>query len=347
MVAADIRFAPEEELFRRYASDRDPQVRAELVHRYLGFARAMALRYEGRGEAVDDLVQVASLGLIGAIERFEPDKGKPFLAFAAPTVLGELRRHFRDRVLPLRLPRALQERTAELDQATSSLTRELGRPPTADELADQLGLEQEDILEALQAASARRIRSLDAPAAAWSDSEPEPLGERLGEADPGYEHVENWNTVVQLLPELSDRERAALRLRLVDDLTQTEIGNRLGCSQMHVSRMLRRSLDRLRQAYEDGIESGFVRREAGRSGLGGVPRIASASNRKEREMSDIIDKATGKAKQAVGDVTGDDELRREGLEEERKGEKKEELADAEEKADEKAEEVAEAERRTA
>ncbi len=251
MVAPDIHFASDEELLRRYAMQRDPEARTEILRRYMGFARAMALRYEGRGESTEDLIQVASLGLVHAVERFDPERGRPFLAFASPTVLGELRRHFRDRALPLRLPRSLQERTHDVDETITALTRELGRPPTADEIAGHLGLEREDVLDALEASSSRRVRSLDAPAAPGPDGEREVLVERLGSEDPAYEHVENWSTVVQLLPELSEIERRALRLRLAEDLTQSQIGERLGCSQMQVSRMLRRSLDRLREAYED------------------------------------------------------------------------------------------------
>jgi RNA polymerase sigma-B factor len=254
MVAADIRLATDEELLRRYATSRDPELRSELLDRYMGFARAMALRYEGRGEATADLVQVASLGLINAVDRFDPDRGRPFLAFASPTVLGELRRHFRDRVGTLRLPRSLQERTSQVDEATTRLGEELGRAPTADEIATELDVEREDVLDALEAASSRRVRSLDGPGGVFPDGERETLGERLGQEDAGFEHVEDWGTVLQLLPELSDLERRALSLRLVDDLTQSEIGKRLGCSQMQVSRILRRSLERLRVAYEEEME---------------------------------------------------------------------------------------------
>jgi RNA polymerase sigma-B factor len=254
MVAPDIHLATEEELLRRYAQTKDPRLRSEILERYIGFARAMAHRYEGRGEPTADLVQVASLGLINAIDRFDPERGRPFLAFATPTVLGELRRHFRDKVWTLRLPRSLQERTIQVDEAATKLGEELGRAPTADEIASALGVEREDVLDALQAASSRRVRSLDAPSGVFLEGEQETLGERLGQVDAGFEHVEDWGTVLQLLPELSDFERTALSLRLVDDLTQSEIGKRLGCSQMQVSRILRRSLERLRTAYEEELE---------------------------------------------------------------------------------------------
>ncbi len=216
----------------------------------------MAARYQGKGEANDDLFQVACVGLVNAVDRFDPEKGRPFVAFAAPTILGELRRHFRDRAKTIRLPRGLQERSMRIEASMEGLEAELGRPPSVGELARAVGLEDDEVLESIEAStSVRGIRSLDMPVNSGLD-DPESLGSRLGEVEPGYEQVEDWNTVTALLHVLSDEEREALRLRLVEELSQSEIGRRLGCSQMQVSRILRRALSRLRDEYAASAASG-------------------------------------------------------------------------------------------
>jgi RNA polymerase sigma-B factor len=262
------RFATEDALLRRFAATRDPAVRDELVERFQRFAVAMARRYEGRGEPLEDLIQVANLGLVAAINRFDPEKGTPFPSFAAPTMLGELRRHFRDRVMPLRPPRSLQERITKVEGSIEELTSQLARSPTVEEVAGALELADEDVLEAMEAGSRRRVKSLDAPVAAGDGVAP--IVETVGRVDPGYELVEDWQTVIELLPALSDDERAALRLRFVDGLTQSEIGKRLECSQMQVSRMLRRSLERLRAAYERSGPDVAGATRAAQDGVAGV-----------------------------------------------------------------------------
>ena len=238
--------ADDDELLHRYHDTRDPAVREELVGRYMQFARSMAFRYRGGSEPTDDLMQVASLGLVNAIDRFDPERGIPFLAFAAPTVLGELRRHFRDRVWNLRLPRGLQERVSKVDEAITKLTGEFERPPTVAEIADSLGIGEDEVLEAFTAANARRTASLDAPV---SSEEPDEgtLGAQVGDEELGYERVEAWVTLSEGIPSLSERERTVLRLRFVDDLTQSQIAERIGHSQMHVSRILRSALAQLRK----------------------------------------------------------------------------------------------------
>ncbi len=238
--------AGDEELLRRYHATRDPAVREELVERYMQFARSMAFRYRGGSEPTEDLIQVASLGLVNAIDRFDPERGIPFLAFAAPTVLGELRRHFRDRVWNLRLPRGLQERVSKVDEAITKLTGELERSPTLAEISKALGIAQDEVLEAFTAANARRTASLDAPVAADEPDEAT-LGAQVGDEEAGYERVEAWATIAEGIPSLSERERMVLRLRFVDDLTQSQIADRIGHSQMHVSRILRGALARLRK----------------------------------------------------------------------------------------------------
>ncbi len=241
--------ASDEQLLRRFHQTRDPTVREELVNRYMQFARGLALRYRSGNEPVDDLVQVASLGLVQAIERFDPDRGIPFLGFATPTVLGELRRHFRDRVWNLRLPRGLQERVSKMDEVVTKLTGALERPPTIQEIADEMGISSEEVLEGFAGASARRTGSLDSPI---SSAEPDQavLGDTLGTEDEGFERVEAWAAIADVLPALSERERVVLRLRFVEDLTQSKIAERIGHSQMHVSRILRGALARLREELD-------------------------------------------------------------------------------------------------
>jgi RNA polymerase sigma-B factor len=241
--------ASDGELLRKYHATRDPAIREELVRRYMPFARSMALRYRGGSEPTEDLIQVASLGLVNAIDRFDSERGIPFLAFAAPTVLGELRRHFRDRVWNLRLPRGLQERVSKVDEAMTKLTTELERSPTVAELAEALELSEDDVLEAFSAASARRTASLDAPVRS-AEGEDAHLGERIGSEEEGYERVETWATIAEGMPALSERERTVLRLRFVEDLTQSQIAEQIGHSQMHVSRILRGALATLREELE-------------------------------------------------------------------------------------------------
>jgi RNA polymerase sigma-B factor len=235
-----------EELLRRHA-DGDPHAQAELVRRFLPFARELALRYRSTGEPMDDLVQVASIGLLNAIDRFDAKRGTPFTSFAAPTILGELRRHFRDHCWAVRMPRGLKERGAALAQAESSLCSSLGRSPTVRETAGQLGWDTEEVLEAREAAASYRTVSLDAPTEHDHES-PIPLRDSLGADDPAYELVEGRAWLATLWRQLPAAERTAIHLRFFHGLTQEEIGQRIGYSQMHVSRLLRRALGRMRAA---------------------------------------------------------------------------------------------------
>jgi RNA polymerase sigma-B factor len=237
--------ASDDELLRRYGRLREPAVREELVRRYLPFARSMALRYRGGSEPTEDLIQVASLGLMNAIDRFDAERGIPFVAFAAPTVLGELRRHFRDRVWNLRLPRGLQERVTKVDETITKLTGELERSPTIREISDRMEVSEDEVLEAFAAGDARRTMSLDQPVGGGEPDETT-IGERIGADDSGFTIVEERATIERGLPVLSERERLVLKLRFVDDMTQSQIAERIGHSQMHVSRILRGALDRLR-----------------------------------------------------------------------------------------------------
>jgi RNA polymerase sigma-B factor len=232
-------------LLRHYAATRDPEVKEELVHRFLPLARSLALRYRGVPEPLDDLIQVASLGLVKALNGFDPERGTSFKAYAAPTILGELRRHFRDRVWELRLPRDLQERTMVVREAAVALADELGRTPTVPRIAQYLELSEEEVFEAVEADAARQTLSLDAPHG-HEDSDPTPMVEAVGGRDPGYGRVEDQLAADGVT--LTSRERTVLRLRFEDDLTQREIGKRLGISQMQVSRVMRGGLRRVLEA---------------------------------------------------------------------------------------------------
>jgi RNA polymerase sigma-B factor len=237
----------EAELLRRYAQTRDPALKQELVRRLLPLARSLALRYRGSPEPLDDLIQVASLGLVKALDGFDPDRGTTFPAYAAPTILGELRRHFRDHVWQLHLPRRLQERTMAVQEAASQLSDELGRSPTEGQIAQCLELSAEEVSEALQADEARRTVSLDVPA---NHEDPEsPMVESVGWPEGGYDAVET--RLAAEGADLDDQERRVLHLRFEKGLTQDQIGSLLGISQMQVSRIMRGALRKLLAAVQD------------------------------------------------------------------------------------------------
>jgi RNA polymerase sigma-B factor len=238
-------------LLSAYHRHADPAARDALVQRFLPLARQLARRYQRTGEPLDDLVQVASLGLHTAIDRFDPDRATAFSSFAVPTILGELKRYFRDKGWSVRVPRDLQELAVRVDRLGEELLRELGRAPTPVEIAERLGVTTEQVLEAREAAGAYRAVSLDKPRA--DDEEAgEAYAEVVGGEDPGFGLAEDAATVQRLMRVLTDREREVLRLRFVEDLTQSEIGARVGVSQMHVSRLIRQSITRLRTVAEAG-----------------------------------------------------------------------------------------------
>ena len=207
-------------------------------------ARSLARRYHRGEEPLEDLEQVAALGLLKAIRRFDPDRGSAFASFAVPTIVGELRRHFRDKGWAIRVPRDLQELALAVQRKVDVMTTEAGRPPTVEQLASSLGRDIEDVLEAREALRAMRPASLDRPSQAGDDEDESPLA-RIGDLDPGYERTDEAVTIGRLVRGLPDRERSILALRYGGDLTQSEIGERLGISQMHVSRLLRRTIEDL------------------------------------------------------------------------------------------------------
>jgi RNA polymerase sigma-B factor len=239
----------ERELWKRLKRDRDQHAREKLVEIYMPMARRMAGRYAGVVEPYDDLVQVASLGLLNAIDRYDLDRETPFVGFAKPTIMGELKRYFRDKVWTIRVPRAVHDRMAAIETATEDLTEELSRPPSPQDIAAHLNIPVEDVLESLAAQVNRRPLGLDTPIRADGD-EDGVAQEWIGEVDDGYELVEDRLTVEAVLPSLDEREREVLKLRFVDDLPQSQIARRIGCSQMHVSRLLRGTLQRLREQTE-------------------------------------------------------------------------------------------------
>jgi RNA polymerase sigma-B factor len=244
----------EDELWRRFAESRDPTIREELVRRNMPFAKRLALRYRGASESFDDLLQVANLGLLNAVDRFDPERGIPFTAFASPTILGELKRHFRDRVWTVRVPRGLHDRMAEVDKAITELTKSLQRSPSVGEIAARLEVEQTDVLEVMEANHNRRPLSLDRPAGPEDSDESAPT-EWIGDEDAGFELVEGRIALDAALPHLDERERLVLRLRFVEDMTQSQIAEQIGHSQMHVSRILRRALARIREQIREQRQS--------------------------------------------------------------------------------------------
>jgi len=223
------------------ARDTDPRAREELMARYLPFARSLASRYRGANESFDDLVQVASVGLVNAVNRYEPDKGTPFAAFASPTILGELKRYFRDRVWMVRVPRGLQENIRTVESSSNDLGAELHRAPTVQEIAEHAGMETSQVDEVLVAKLERTPVSLDQP----DDEEGHTPEHRVGITDPNFDLVEDQDEIREAMSELTSVERRVLRLRFIEDMTQSEIAERIGYSQMHVSRLLRRSLEQL------------------------------------------------------------------------------------------------------
>jgi RNA polymerase sigma-B factor len=230
-------------LLRRYARTRDPRVREELVRRFTPLAHRLALRYVRGMDQSDDLEQIAMVGLLKALDRFEPARGYAFSSYAVPTILGELKRSFRTTAWAVHVPRGLQERVAGLQRMTDRLSAGTGRTPTAGELAAALGWDEEEVVEAMLAARGMWSGSLDAPTDAGT--EPRSMLEALGDEDGGYARVDDRATVSAAIPCLTDKEREVLCLRFGHDMLQIEIAERMGVSQMQISRVLRSALDRL------------------------------------------------------------------------------------------------------
>jgi RNA polymerase sigma-B factor len=226
-------------------ASRRAELRDALVHLHLPLVEHFARRFRNRGEPYDDLLQVGTIGLIKAIDRFDTDRGVEFSTYATPTIVGEIKRHFRDKGWAIRVPRRLQELRISLSNATAELTQDLGRSPTISELADSIGVSGEEILEGLESSNAYSTLSLDAPDS--GDDSALSMIEVLGSDDEALEHVENRETIKPLLEQLDPREKHILTLRFFRGMTQSQIAAEIGVSQMHVSRLLTRTLARLRE----------------------------------------------------------------------------------------------------
>jgi RNA polymerase sigma-B factor len=233
------------DLLRRYHVDGDLSAREQLIERYLSLVRSLARRYAYRGEQLDDLVQIGCIGLIKAIDRFDVNRGVELTTYATPNIIGEIKRHFRDKGWSVRVPRGLQELNVQLSRLVEELTVQLGRSPTISELAEASGANEEEVLEALESGRAYTSLSLSGGGSGDDDDSLDPL-EMLGEEERQYEISEEWASIAPGLRVLEDRERKILHLRFFEGLTQSQIAQQVGISQMHVSRLIRRSLEKIR-----------------------------------------------------------------------------------------------------
>jgi RNA polymerase sigma-B factor len=240
----------EEKLLARYRDTGDLRAREELIASLLPLAKRLAGRYRHSGESQEDLEQVACVGLIKAVDRYEPDVG-PFVRYAVPNILGELRRHFRDKGWGMHVPRTVQENFLKVNEATEQLSGRLGRTPSARDIAEATGLSLEDVIEAIDAGRSYSPAALDAPHSNGDDADGgRLLGDTLGSADRSYDYVDIGQSIAPAFKVLPEREQLIVHLRFFEDLTQSEIAERVGISQMHVSRLLRRAIDRLNAAVE-------------------------------------------------------------------------------------------------
>lgn len=241
------------EKFAEFAETRSERLRDELIEAHVGLAEYLARRFGNRGEPLDDLIQVASIGLLKAVDRFDPERAVEFSTYATHTIVGELKRHFRDKGWAVRAPRRMQELYLRIGKIISTASQELGRSPTVAEIAREAEVTEEEVLEALEAGQAYRFASLDAPAGGDDDGGgSDSVGAQMGGEDEAMVDAERRATMEPLLAILPEREQTILRLRFYEDLTQSEIADRLGISQMHVSRLLSRSLAKLRSEAAGG-----------------------------------------------------------------------------------------------
>ncbi len=237
-------------LAARWRHRGDRRAREELVERFLPLARKLASRYSSPREPLDDLVQVASVGLLAAIDRFDPDRGTAFRAFAVPTILGELKRHFRNTGWAMHVPRGVQEMALHVEQAAQQITARTGRNPRIDEIAQDLEVSPEQVVEGIDAGSVHYVRSLDAPVHNAEDDDSQSVIDTVGAIDGRYGFVEITASLAVALERLPELERRAFTLRIARDMRQTDIAAALGCSQMNVSRLLRRASTRLREMID-------------------------------------------------------------------------------------------------
>jgi RNA polymerase sigma-B factor len=234
-----------------YHREGDTEAREQALVSLMPLVRALAARYAGRGESLEDLVQVGSVGLIKALDRFDVDRGVEFSSYAVPTIVGEIRRHFRDKAWAMHVPRRLKELSLRLSRLLDELTSELGRSPTVADLAEAAGVEEEDVVDALDSTNAYSTRSLHAP---FDEGGGESLADKLGAEEVGYEEIEDGSLVAAGLAALDERERRIVELRFFEEMTQSQIAAEIGISQMHVSRLLRRALATMRGRIEEVSE---------------------------------------------------------------------------------------------
>ena len=251
-IAGNRRARQDLRLFRAWVESGDRRARAQLIERFLPLARSLARRYERGSEPLEDLVQVASVALVKAIDRYDPARGYAFSSFAVPTIAGELKRHFRDQTWIVRPPRGIQEVTLRVEGALARLTQQLDRSPTTRELAEAVGVSDEAILEAMQARSARGALSLHAPLG--DPGEAMSLQDTLGGEDPDLERAVTRAELDRLMADIPPRAREMLRMRFEEDMTQAQIGAAIGISQMQVSRILRHTIATLRAVAEEGVQ---------------------------------------------------------------------------------------------
>ena len=245
-----VRGQEERELFLRYHRHDDVAARDELIERFLPLARQIAGRYRRGRDSFDDLLQVASIGLIKAVDRFDPEYGTSFMTFAVPSIAGELKRYFRDAGWAVRVPRPVQERALKVNSAVERLQRKLGKSPTRKQVAEAIGEDVESVLEAMEAATAHSSVSLDRPLTNDGATDGARYEDTVGEIDARFEVIEDRASIAPAIQSLPERDRLILKLRFEEDRTQAEIAEVVGISQMHVSRLLRRALERLRAVTE-------------------------------------------------------------------------------------------------
>jgi RNA polymerase sigma-B factor len=241
-------------LLRRYHEEGDLRAREQLIEQYMSLVRSLARRYSYRGEQLEDLVQIGAIGLIKAIDRFDLDRGVELTTYATPNIIGEIKRHFRDKGWSVRVPRGLQELNVQLSRLIEQLTVQLARSPTIPELAKAAGVEEEQVLEALESGRAYTSLSLSGGGAGGDDDDLDPL-ESLGTEEHQYEVSEDRALLAPGFKALDKRERTILQLRFFDGLTQSQIAQQVGISQMHVSRLIRRSLEKIRETIAEDEES--------------------------------------------------------------------------------------------
>jgi RNA polymerase sigma-B factor len=239
------------ELFAEYQRSRDPQVRDRLILAHMNLVRYLARKFANRGEPLEDLIQVGMIGLINAIDRFDPDRGIRFATYATPTIVGEIRRYFRDRGWAVKVPRRLQELNLAANKAVDDLTQRLDRAPTVPELAQELNISEAEALEAVELGELYELPSLDSEMGGESDEGRSRLADYVGRVDEEIERFERRARLTQALQSLTPRERKIIELRFFDNLSQTQVAKRLDISQMHVSRLQQRALAKLREAVRE------------------------------------------------------------------------------------------------